>query len=137
MKILFLLLFSSSAFLTGCAGLSRALIDVTGAGVGATVGHFASHGNPGWTVGGAVAGAGLGEAVQLYKSRAEASALRTGIDLGRSDSVKEMYWIQQKLQQSRSGAPGTTVTLYPIPIPEQEIDGVKLQPTTRLLRIHQ
>lgn len=137
MKRLLLLLLPLSGIFTGCAGLKHAMIDMTGAGAGAAVGHFASRGNPAWTAGGAAIGVGAAEAAQYYMARGEGKAFGTGYDKGRSDAVKEQYWIQQNFQQTRSAAPAAPITLYPIPIPEQEIDGVKLQPTTRVLRIQQ
>ena len=80
-------------------------------------------------------GVGVVEGVRVYQSAAEATAYKTGYDRGRSDTVKHLYWAQQNLHDPLRAQAEDQVALYPIPIPEQEIDGVVQQPTTRILRI--
>ncbi len=137
MKLSLLLLLPLTIVLTGCAGSSRAIVPMAGAGVGTVAGYYGSGGNPLWTAVGGVGGAGAAAILQNHKIHRETKAFQSGYDKGRSDSVKEQYWMQQNLQQTRAATAAMPVTLYPIPIPEQDIDGVKLQPTTRILRIHQ
>jgi hypothetical protein len=65
--------------------------------------------------------------------KASDSAYTTGYEKGRSDAVKQQYWVQIR-QQQHTLAP-ENVSLYAIPIPEQTIDGTILNPTTKYLRI--
>ena len=48
--------------------------------------------------------------------------------------MKQQYWILVH-QQQQQRTPLENVSLYAIPIPEQNIDGVILNPTTKYLRI--
>ncbi len=48
--------------------------------------------------------------------------------------MKQQYWIQIHQQQQQKTLP-ENISLYAIPIPEQSIDGVILNPTTKFLRI--
>jgi hypothetical protein len=54
----------------------------------------------------------------------------TGYDKGKSDAVKQQYWQKQRNQVG-------SVRLYPVQLPEQRIDGVTFQPSTKLLRIEE
>jgi len=60
---------------------------------------------------------------------------KAGYYLGRSDAVKQQYWLLIH-QQQRNTAPDN-VRFYEIPVPEQTMDGVILQPTTKYLRIEE
>ena len=61
-------------------------------------------------------------------------AYTTGYEKGRSDAVKQQYWILIHQQQEQKTLP-ENISLYAIPIPEQTIDGTILNPTTKYLRI--
>ena len=61
---------------------------------------------------------------------------KTGYFLGRSDAVKQQYWMVQNLQkQSKTAQP--TVTDIPITIPGQTTNGVTTVPHTETVRIEQ
>jgi hypothetical protein len=62
-------------------------------------------------------------------------ATRTGYDKGKSDAVKQQYWLYVSMQRQRNQV--TNVRLYPVQLPEQRIDGVTFQPSTKLLRIEE
>ena len=118
---------------TGCA-LTRPITDAAlGAGGGALASKF-SDGNPGITAAGAAGGVLLGEGLFYANSRQSANAYTTGYELGRSDAVKQQYWILIHQQQQPKSAP-ENISLYAIPVPEQTIDGTILNPTTKFLRI--
>lgn len=119
---------------TGCAGPGRIIGSLTGAAGGAALGHHLSDGNAAWTVAGAAGGVLLAEGAMALSSRAEQKAYQRGLDKGHSDAVKEAYWKQQNAH--RPAPESSRATLYPIQFPEQEVDGVVYQPTTRFLRIH-
>ena len=119
---------------TGCAAVTRTATDVgLGAG-GAALGGELSHNNPVAIVGGAAGGALLGEGLHYANTKQNDQSYQTGYDKGRSDAVKQHYWIFVAMQQAKAGDDGR-VRLYPVHLPEQVIDGVIFKPTTQLLRI--
>ena len=61
---------------------------------------------------------------------------KTGYYLGRSDAVKQQYWMVQNLQK-QSKAPQPKVTDIPITIPGQTTNGVTTVPHTETVRIEQ
>jgi hypothetical protein len=64
-----------------------------------------------------------------------AQAFATGYDKGKSDAVKQQYWLYISMQKQRDQV--GSVRLYPVQLPEQRIDGVTFQPSTKLLRIEE
>jgi hypothetical protein len=121
---------------TGCAAVTRTVTDVgLGAG-GAALGGVLSKGNPYAIVGGAAGGVLLGEGLHAANAKLNSQSYQTGYDKGRSDAVKQQYWLYVSMQQSKAGDDGR-VRLYPVHLPEQVIDGVIFQPTTQYLRIEQ
>jgi len=61
---------------------------------------------------------------------------KTGYYLGRSDAVKQQYWMVQNLQKQPK-APQQKVTGIPITIPGQTTNGVTTVPHTETVRIEQ
>jgi len=121
---------------TGCAAMTRTATDVgLGAGGAALGGEFA-HNNPYAIVGGAAGGALLGEGLHYANSKQNDKSYQTGYDKGRSDAVKEQYWLYVSMQQDKAGNQGR-VRLYQVHLPEQVIDGVIFKPTTENLRIEE
>ena len=121
---------------TGCAALTRTTTDVgLGAG-GAAIGGVLSKGNPLAIVGGAAGGVLLGEGLHYANGKLNNQSYQTGYDKGRSDAVKQQYWLYDSLQQAKAGDEGR-VRLYQVQLPEQVIDGVIFKPTTQFLRIEQ
>jgi len=121
---------------TGCAAVTRTATDVgLGAG-GAALGGELTHNNPVAIVGGAAGGALLGEGLHYANSKQNDQSYQTGYDKGRSDAVKQQYWIFVAMQQAKAGDDGR-VRLYQVHLPEQVIDGVIFKPTTQNLRIEE
>jgi len=121
---------------TGCAAVTRTATDVgLGAG-GAAIGGVLSKGNPVAIAGGAAGGVLLGEGLHYANSKLNGQSYQTGYDKGRSDAVKQQYWLYVSMQQAKAGD-GGRVRLYEVRLPEQVIDGVIFQPTTQLLRIEE
>jgi hypothetical protein len=119
---------------TGCAAVTRTATDVgLGAG-GAAIGGVLSKGNPVAIAGGAAGGVLLGEGLHYANSKQNDKSYQTGYDKGRSDAVKQQYWLYVSMQQARAGNEGR-VRLYEVHLPEQTIDGVIFKPTTQFLRI--
>ena len=121
---------------TGCAAITRPVTDVALGAGGAALGGELSHNNPMAIVGGAAGGALLGEGLHAANSKQNDQSYQTGYDKGRSDAVKQQYWLFVAMQQAKAGEEGR-IRLYPVHLPEQVIDGVILQPTTQLLRIEE
>ncbi|MGH7988878.1 MAG: hypothetical protein ACREDS_01600 [Limisphaerales bacterium] len=120
----------------GCAAVTRTATDVgLGAG-GAALGGVLSKGNPYAIAGGAAGGVLLGEGLHAANSKLNDQSYQTGYDKGRSDAVKQQYWIFVAMQQTKTGDEGK-VRLYEVHLPEQTIDGVIFKPTTQFLRIEQ
>lgn len=120
--------------LCGCAA-TRPISDVAmGAGGGALAAQL-SHGDPAITAAGAAGGVIASEGLHYAAKRQADNAYLNGYEKGRSDAVKQQYWMmvnQQKAQPDQFG-----IRYYEIQIPEQKIDGVTLEPTTKYLRIEE
>ena len=83
---------------------------------------------------GAAGGVLLSEGGFYLAGKESDKAYTTGYEKGRSDAVKQQYWILVHQQQQQKTLP-ENISLYAIPIPEQTIDGTILNPTTKYLRI--
>ena len=121
---------------TGCAALTRTTTDVALGAGGAAIGGVLSKGNPVAVVGGAAGGVLLGEGLHYANSKLNDQSYQTGYDKGRSDAVKQQYWLFVAMQQAKAGDDGR-VRLYRVHLPEQVIDGVIFKPTTENLRIEE
>jgi hypothetical protein len=119
---------------TGCAAMRPIDDAALGAG-GAYLGNELSHGNPLATAAGAAGGVVLSEGLHYGARKQSDKAYAAGYDKGKSDSVKQQYWLYVSRQQQRNQGAG--VRLYPVQLPEQRIDGVTFQPSTKLLRIEE
>jgi hypothetical protein len=102
---------------------------------GGVLGHQLSNGDPAMTAAGAAGGVLLSEGLHYLAKRETQKAYAAGYDKGKSDAVKQQYWLQVSLQSPRAAA--GRVRLYPVRLPEQQIDGVTYQPTTKYLRIEE
>ena len=118
----------------GCAATRPISDTVLGAG-GAYLGHELSNGDPLATAAGAAGGVILSEGLHYAAKKQSEKAYATGYDKGKSDAVKQQYWLYVSMQQQRNQVSG--IRLYPVQLPEQRIDGVTFQPSTKLLRIEE
>ena len=107
---------------------------VLGAG-GAYIGHEISGGDPLATAAGAAGGVLLSEGLHFLAKKETQNVYAAGYDKGKSDAVKQQYWLYVLLQRQRNRV--SNVRLYPVQLPEQRIDGVTFQPTTKYLRIEE
>lgn len=119
--------------LAGCSAI-RPITDMAAGAGGGVIASELSHGNPGITAAGAAGGVLLSEGGFYLADQEATNAYVAGYDKGRSDAVKQQYWILVNQQHQQSGNQNN-VSLYGIPVPEQTIDGVVLNPTTKYLRI--
>ena len=105
-----------------------------GAG-GAYLGHEISNGDPLVTAAGAAGGVVVSETLHYAAKKQADKAYATGYEKGKSDAVKQQYWLYVSMQKQRNQV--GSVRLYPVQLPEQRIDGVTFQPSTKLLRIEE
>jgi hypothetical protein len=123
-----------SGFLSGCAAMRPIDDAALGAG-GAYLGNELSHGNPIATVAGAAGGVLVSEGLHHAAKTQSDKSYANGYDKGKSDAVKQQYWLYVSMKHQRSQNSG--VRLYPVQLPEQRIDGVTFQPSTKYLRIEE
>ncbi|MEO8350124.1 MAG: hypothetical protein ABI680_00245 [Chthoniobacteraceae bacterium] len=126
----------ATSVLAGCAGATRLATDTLAAGVGGVAGNVLSKGNPIATGAGAAGGVLLSESLNAASSANARKAMLEGYNKGRSDAVKQQYWIMQNQQRSMLDSQ-EDVSLFDIPLPEQEIDGALLKPRTATLRLRE
>jgi len=135
MKIIhYLLPLTVVSLLTGCAA-TRTISDAAMGAGGAALASELSHGNPAATAGGAAGGLLLSEGLHYAARKESEKAYLNGYDKGRSDAVKQQYWLYVDVQRTRNRT--DHVRLYEVHLPEQEIDGVIFKPTTKYLRIEE
>jgi len=134
--MLILVLAGTACLFTGCAAVTRTTTDLALGAGGAALGGELSHNNPYAMVGGAAAGVLAGETLHYANSKLNDQSFQTGYDKGRSDAVKQQYWLYVQMQQAKAGNEGR-VRLYEVQLPEQTIDGVMFKPTTKYLRIEE
>lgn len=138
MKLIRLLIPSLALALAGCAGTTRVVTDTLAAAVGGATGNALSKGNPLITAAGAAGGVLVGEIVNHAAERGGERARNEGYEQGRSDAVKQQYWVLVNQQRAEAGEGETeNVSLFEIPVPERTVDGAILKPTTRVLRIEE
>lgn len=125
-----------ASLLTGCAGATRIATGALGAGVGGVAGNILGKGNPLATAAGAAGGVLLSETLNAASSANANKAMLEGYNKGRSDAVKQQYWIMQSQQRSMLDTQ-EDVSLFDIPLPEQQIDGALLRPRSATLRLHE
>ena len=123
-----------AGLLSGCSAMRPIDDAALGAG-GAFLGNKLSHGNPIATVGGAAGGVLVSEGLHYAAKTQADKSYANGYDKGKSDAVKQQYWLYVSMQHQRN--PDSGVRLYPVQLPEQRIDGVTFQPSTKYLRIEE
>ena len=129
-----LLLTLVAGLFAGCAA-TRPISDVALGAGGAYLGHELSDGDPLMTAAGAAGGVIVSETLHYAAKKQSEKAYATGYDKGKSDAVKQQYWLYVSMQRQRNQV--ANVRLYPVQLPEQRINGVTFQPSTKLLRIEE
>lgn len=137
MKIPYLpvLLSVSALALCSCASTSRLATNALGAAGGAALANHLSDGDPLITAAGAGGGLLLGETLNYVQDKQIKKSFTQGYDKGRSDAVKQQYWLLVDQQKSDAGYE-SEVSLFDFPMPESGPDGSLFHPgSTRTLRI--
>lgn len=141
-KVRLLCLFAISLFTVGCstaggdsAGRTRnfATTAVTTAG-GAYVGAREGDNKARNAAVGAAAGFVVGEAINYFNNKAQREAYLAGYEKGQSNAVKQQYWIARDNQRP-SVDDGYEETYYEIDVPQADRDGVRREPTKRVIRV--
>ena len=130
----FIMLALVAGLIAGCSA-TRPISDVALGAGGAYLGHELSDGDPLITAAGAAGGVIVSETLHYAAKKQAEKAYATGYDKGKSDAVKQQYWLYVSMQRQRNQV--GSVRLYPVQLPEQRIDGVTFQPSTKLLRIEE
>lgn len=132
---LYILLSASALALCSCASTSRLATNVIGAAGGAALANSLSDGDPLITAAGAGGGLLLGETLNYAQDKQIKKSFTQGYDKGRSDAVKQQYWLLVDQQKSDAGDDGG-VSLFDFPLPESGPDGSLFHPgSIRTLRI--
>ncbi len=131
----FFIFFVMPLLLMGCAA-TRPITDVALAGGGAALANTLSKGDPAITAAGAAGGVLFGEGLNYVSTKQTEKASLEGYEKGRSDTAKQQYWFLVNQEKDRDQQQ-ESIRYYEIPIPEQKIDGVILNPTTKYLRIEE
>ncbi len=128
-----------AALFTGCAGTSptRLIGNTIGATGGALLGSTFGKRNPLAAAAGAGAGLLLSESLHAGSTHASANSYAAGYEKGRSDSAKQQYRTLIEQQQQPARGTDEPATLFDIPLPEREVGGAILKPSTRTLRIQE
>src|SRR5882762_8795579 len=91
--------------LAGCAA-TRPIGDVALGAGGAYLGHELSGGSPIATAAGAAGGVILNEGVHYAAKNQSDKAFAAGYDKGKSDAVKQQYWLYISMQKQRNQVSG-------------------------------
>lgn len=83
---------------------------------------------------GAAAGFVVGETINFLSNKAQREAYLAGYEKGQSNAVKQQYWVARE-NQRRGADDGYEEALYEIPVPPSERNGVRREPTTRVIRV--
>lgn len=83
---------------------------------------------------GAAAGFVAGETINYFNNKAQREAYLAGYEKGQSNAVKQQYWIARDNQHARADD-GYEESLYEIDVPQSDRDGVRREPTKRVIRV--
>src|SRR5688572_9270531 len=102
MKTIYLLVLTASSILfAGCAA-TRPISDIALAGGGAALANELSHGDPLLTAAGAAGGVLISEGIHYANRKQTQKAYGSGYEKGRSDAVKQQYWILVNHQKEKA-----------------------------------
>jgi hypothetical protein len=131
----------TATFMSGCSTMSGGTASstqsllTTGATTAAGAYIGAKQGKPVDAVIGAAAGFALGEGLDYLSNKSKREAYLAGYEKGQSNAVKQQYWIARDNQRPRPNDEGYQESLYEIPIPATEQNGVLREATTRVIRV--
>ncbi len=121
--------------LTACSS-TRGLYDAGAAAAGGVIANKLSDGDPLMTGVGAAGGVAVSEIAQTLSAKQGQTQYTNGYQQGRSDAVKQQYWIVQN-QQKQSKTPPPQTSYLPITVPGATTNGVTTLPRTEYIRVEQ
>ena len=83
---------------------------------------------------GAALGFVAGETINYFNNKAQREAYLAGYEKGQSNAVKQQYWIARDNQRP-SLDDGYDEGYYEIDVPASEREGVRREPTKRVIRV--
>ncbi|MGC4074930.1 MAG: hypothetical protein QM760_21010 [Nibricoccus sp.] len=83
---------------------------------------------------GAAIGFVAGETINYFNNKAQREAFLAGYEKGQSNAVKQQYWIARDNQRPRTDD-GYEEGYYEISVPTSTRDGVRREPTKRVIRV--
>jgi len=101
---------------------------------GAYVGASNSHDKAKGAAIGAAAGFVVGETINYFNNKAQREAFLAGYEKGQSNAVKQQYWIARDNQRPALDD-GYEEAYYEITVPQSDRDGVRREPTKRVIRV--
>ena len=107
---------------------------ITTTAAGAYVGAKEGNGKAKNAAVGAAAGFVVGEAINYLSNKAQREAYLAGYEKGQSNAVKQQYWVARENQRAATDD-GFEEALYEVSIPQTDRDGVRREPTTRVIRV--
>ncbi len=130
---------SFAALFSGCAGSSptRLVGNTIGVTGGALLGSTFGKRNPLAAAAGAGPGLLLSESLHAGSTHASEKSYAAGYEKGRSDSAKQQYHTLIEQQRQPDSGWEEPASLFDIPLPERELGGAILKPSTRTLRIQE
>lgn len=132
---LYLLLTVVAMAVMACSS-TRGLYDAGAAAAGGMVANKLSNGDPLMTGVGAAGGVAVSEIAQTLSAKQGQTQYTNGYQQGRSDAVKQQYWMVQNLQK-QSKAPSPQASYLPVTVPGITTNGVTTLPHTELIRVEQ
>jgi hypothetical protein len=137
LPLLIVLLFTSGCATAGPDSAGRTRDFTTTAATtaaGAYVGAKEGDGKAKNAAVGAAAGFVVGEAVNYFSNKAQREAFLAGYEKGQSNAVKQQYWIARDNQRP-SLDENYEEAYYEINVPQSDRDGVRREPTKRVIRV--
>jgi hypothetical protein len=131
----------TAAFMSGCSTMSGGTAAstqsflTTGATTAAGAYIGGKQGKPADAVIGAAAGYVVGEGINYLSNKSQRGAYLAGYEKGQSNAVKQQYWIARDNQRPRPQDDGYEESLYEVPIPANDQNGVQREATTRVIRV--
>jgi hypothetical protein len=111
--------------------ITTAATTATGAYVGA---KESEHNKARGAAVGAAAGFVVGETINFFSNKAQREAYLAGYEKGQSNAIKQQYWIARENQRAHVDD-GYEESFYQIEVPQSDRDGVRREPTTRVIRV--
>ena len=83
---------------------------------------------------GAAAGFVVGETINFFNNKAQREAYLAGYEQGQSNAVKQQYWIARDNHRPALDD-GYEEGYYEIDVPQSDREGVRREPTKRVIRV--